>query len=557
MMRWCLSYWLSVLAAIIILFVSAQSVHADDWMARVSDDTYVRRLSIPGTHDAATGHGFQGFLGVLAGNTFARTQDKTISEQWESGIRVFDLRPCVDGSDLSINHGVLQTKLTLSDAFTTLCSLLDQHPTEMAIVLIRHETEGDDGDSNWSSMMTSLLGSEPVKSHAADFKPLATMGEMRGKLLILSRSEYASTPVGGYFSGWSHNADFSSQTSGRIRGASASAPCYIQDYYDCTADGGVEAKRQGILTMLRYTAEQNEDETLWAVNHTSGYSETTNLFGNTLATSNSNRDNAATQNAAVISWLADHSGPAGFVMMDFAGVDQSDDYAVKSLTLTNALIENNFRQSDYARAIRQIKDGHQYRIFTEVDGLRYFLTTDGYLTTNGRQTGIFNFTKVKGEEYGYGIKLMDVCFTNPDLNGENVVLMSGHIRTNTQTTPRDTWEAQVFLLNEEGKYAIRATNAAGGTSSWALTAKTYWSVSTDNGDPVAAYSFDRSYIWQLIPVVLGDVNIDGEVTIADVTALVNIILGTSTDEFGVADINGDGAVTIADVTALVNIILGQ
>ena len=58
--------------------------------------------------------------------------------------------------------------------------------------------------------------------------------------------------------------------------------------------------------------------------------------------------------------------------------------------------------------------------------------------------------------------------------------------------------------------------------------------------------------------LLGDVNNDGDVTIADVTALVNIILGKSTDyDEQLADVNGDKSVTIADVTALVNIILGK
>ncbi len=66
--------------------------------------------------------------------------------------------------------------------------------------------------------------------------------------------------------------------------------------------------------------------------------------------------------------------------------------------------------------------------------------------------------------------------------------------------------------------------------------------------------------WAFYPVTLylpGDVNLDGSVTIADVTALVNIILGKGSSEQGIADINSDGSVTIADVTALVNIILGK
>lgn len=54
----------------------------------------------------------------------------------------------------------------------------------------------------------------------------------------------------------------------------------------------------------------------------------------------------------------------------------------------------------------------------------------------------------------------------------------------------------------------------------------------------------------------GDVNGDGEVTIADVTALVNIILEKD-EKKAIADVNGDDDVTIADVTALVNIILGK
>lgn len=57
---------------------------------------------------------------------------------------------------------------------------------------------------------------------------------------------------------------------------------------------------------------------------------------------------------------------------------------------------------------------------------------------------------------------------------------------------------------------------------------------------------------------IGDVNEDEDVTIADVTSLVNIILGKTSDyRMEVADVNEDGDVTIADVTSLVNVILGK
>ena len=58
-------------------------------------------------------------------------------------------------------------------------------------------------------------------------------------------------------------------------------------------------------------------------------------------------------------------------------------------------------------------------------------------------------------------------------------------------------------------------------------------------------------------VLLGDVNNDGEVTIADVTALVNILLGKGASGYDrdAADVNEDTDVTIADVVALVKMIL--
>lgn len=56
----------------------------------------------------------------------------------------------------------------------------------------------------------------------------------------------------------------------------------------------------------------------------------------------------------------------------------------------------------------------------------------------------------------------------------------------------------------------------------------------------------------------GDINNDSQVSIADVTSLVNIILGKQPDyKMLVVDVNGDKGVSIADVTALVNIILGK
>ena len=60
-----------------------------------------------------------------------------------------------------------------------------------------------------------------------------------------------------------------------------------------------------------------------------------------------------------------------------------------------------------------------------------------------------------------------------------------------------------------------------------------------------------------MPGTLGDLNHDGVINVSDVTALINMILGTSAPQLDIADMNGDGIINVSDVTALINIILAQ
>ena len=57
--------------------------------------------------------------------------------------------------------------------------------------------------------------------------------------------------------------------------------------------------------------------------------------------------------------------------------------------------------------------------------------------------------------------------------------------------------------------------------------------------------------------VKGDVNGDGEVTLADVNLLIDIILGGQDNTNGRSDVNGDGEANIADVNEVIDIILNN
>jgi hypothetical protein len=57
--------------------------------------------------------------------------------------------------------------------------------------------------------------------------------------------------------------------------------------------------------------------------------------------------------------------------------------------------------------------------------------------------------------------------------------------------------------------------------------------------------------------IFGDVNCDGSVTSADVTALYNYLLNGDQTYIATSDVNGDGDITSADITSVYNILLGN
>lgn len=73
-------------------------------------------------------------------------------------------------------------------------------------------------------------------------------------------------------------------------------------------------------------------------------------------------------------------------------------------------------------------------------------------------------------------------------------------------------------------------------------------------------SYQNALQWQDFTIksskLRGDVNLDGEVGVADVSAIYNILLGISDDYRETADVNEDGEITVADISAIYNIILG-
>jgi len=113
----------------------------------------------------------------------------------------------------------------------------------------------------------------------------------------------------------------------------------------------------------------------------------------------------------------------------------------------------------------------------------------------------------------------------------------------SSTNKKDTWP--LGKLDSLTNYSTpAATVYAGGYMNKPITAMTY-----DQEGGSAGFWFMKA------AALPGDVNDDGEVTIADVNALIGMILSGQLLPQG--DVNGDGEVNIADVNALIDILLGK
>ncbi len=352
-----------------LLLLLSQSLRAENWMKRLPDDAYVANLSIPGSHDTGTGNGFPGITVSIYGpfgDKYARTQEKSFQDQWELGVRAFDMRPAVKDGYLNDNHGIMPTKLRFDDALFFLRDKLRENPSEFAIVHLLHATAGDDNASNYGDLLLQLLGRDDMKDYFIDFKKDLTVREMRGKILLLSRDQYADTPVGGFFRNWTGQLDWNAQCNGQIVGASgATSTLYMQDFAETHQEGALDRKVAAVRQMLDFSTKHKTTtaaDIIWVYNFASAYSKTSRLYipfivDQEISSSDGYRDNAAHTNAAIIDYLSDASytpGPTGIILADYVGVNSSNGYNTRGQELIDAIIANNFR---YLKDMYQVSEG--------------------------------------------------------------------------------------------------------------------------------------------------------------------------------------------------------
>lgn len=318
-----------------------------DWMSLLSDDALVCQLSIPGTHDSATGEGWRGLIGIIGGDLASKTQEAKVSEQYNSGVRAFDIRPSLESDGHLYNsHGVTIVNKKVETLLDEMIAFLDEHPTEFFLF---HVFKG----GTWNApKFSELLNKDKYIGRIAAFRDDLRVGEMRGKLLFFSRHDHEGNPwLGGYYRNWTESGSLESGEAyinanglDNYSRNEGSAQFFVQDISSPSNDDAVKEEVDYMVKLLDYSTRHKvykKSDIAWVFNLTSGC----NGSG-----SSGYRKNASITNKRMFEYLTAPDyvpGPTGIVLMDFSCREKIS-YELSTLNvygtqLINAIIDNNFR----------------------------------------------------------------------------------------------------------------------------------------------------------------------------------------------------------------------
>ena len=341
---------------------------ATDWLSMVKDGTKVCKLSIPGTHDTMTGMGFYQPVLKYIFNMTAISQVSTLEEQMNCGLRFFDIRPVVSTDTIAkkkilrLTHGISELDVTFEQAIDQLQSYLKAHPTEFFIVKLQFDNGFEDQKDLFTLLSNVLHLTKYQGLFVENWRPDITVGEMRGKILWLSRYDLRPSNAAFHFPivycDWpdedpdiEENLNPAAQRNCamyNMEDETVMARLYKQDYYKTTTEQRMRNKQKTVIDMMHSAREANtSNENIWIVNHCSAYTEVSPRGYIT---------NAANLHPLVVEDLLKYEGTVGITPMDMAchdyvhcivngGTPYTSDYLYGfhplSQSLTNLLIKSN------------------------------------------------------------------------------------------------------------------------------------------------------------------------------------------------------------------------
>ena len=180
------------------------------WITTRSDDTKIRQMALPGTHNTIALYS----IGDLAG----QCQTLSLRDQLGIGVRFLDIRLKLNGERLRGVHGSVDQRVNFTSIVEEVDDFLTKNPGEFLFVSIKDEV-GSEGTKFQQALEKELTAKWSKKTTLP-----STVGEARGRAWIISRFPNSTIGFPAY-QGWGDSASF--VLPGDI---------YVQDTYKTTVD---------------------------------------------------------------------------------------------------------------------------------------------------------------------------------------------------------------------------------------------------------------------------------------------------------------------------------
>ncbi len=269
------------------------------WLKFIDGKLPINQISLPGTHDSATGTYSEG----IGEGGMVKTQDDSVYEQLNSGIRFIDARCRHISNSFAMHHGKIYLNKMFGDILNECKRFLQENPSEFILMSVKREHT----EEQCTRSFQETFEKEYYDSYwwfGEDRFPL--LEEVRGKIVLFSRFGGPH----GIQTSWKDNATF--DIGERI---------HVQDEYNQTDE---VKKWHAIENAWSFAAYRGNTEWM-TINFTSiaaGFWGTRSI-----------RDYAEDKNPELATHIMSRGECCGVVVSDFHNIAM----------LSNGVIMTNFR----------------------------------------------------------------------------------------------------------------------------------------------------------------------------------------------------------------------
>ncbi|KIM30164.1 hypothetical protein M408DRAFT_328255 [Serendipita vermifera MAFF 305830] len=228
------------------------------WMSDLPDSLPLSNLCLPGTHETM----------ALYGWPFSQCQDVTLTEQFNRGVRMVDIRIVLVKGELRAYHGATPERATFTSILSDVCAYIQspQGRRETIILSIMEEDSFVPSSPLFSKLVHDAILSEPSNRSLWYLEPcIPTLGQVRGKIILFSRFgkngehwEHGLNGLGIHPTTWPDNArDGFEWETPRPRWGTPCTRVRTQDWYGIPSFLSIPEKAEAAVKML----DPVEDET--------------------------------------------------------------------------------------------------------------------------------------------------------------------------------------------------------------------------------------------------------------------------------------------------------